>query len=129
MPHLIERDDHRPTRHGGLRKPIRRVANPGENRDVTDAEDAGDGAKAHVAHGIQKQGQGLHLRRFALGWRHREVVAARLAAVALHAPHDPILHVIRRLAALANDPAHDFRPLTDRELSHYMAGHILSIFS
>ena len=44
-------------------------------------------------------------------------MAARLAAVALHAPHDAILHVIRRLATLASDLTHDFRPLTKQQMA------------
>ena len=109
MPHLVACDDHRSPRRGRVGKAPRRIANPIEYRYVTEAEDAGDPAKAHVAHAVQHQGQRLHLRGLALRRRHGEVAAARPAAVALQPPHNPVPHIVRRLATLANDLVHGSR--------------------
>jgi hypothetical protein len=76
MPHLVERDHDLTGGDGGLGKLARLGANPVENRDVADAKNTGDGAKAHVAHGVEQQRQGLHRRRLAARRRLCEIAAA-----------------------------------------------------
>src|SRR5271167_1054939 len=82
------------------------VPNPVQNCNIADAENACDGAEAHVAHGVEKQGQRLHRRRLATRRRHGEIAAARKAMIPLKAPHNSIFHVIRSAAALAANLAH-----------------------
>ena len=82
------------------------VTDPVENRDITDAEDARDGAKTDVAHCVEKHGQRLHRWRLATRRRHSEIAAARKATIALNATHNPILPMIRSAAALATNLAH-----------------------
>ena len=68
-----------------VRKSARRVTNPVQNRDVTDAENAGDGAEDDVAHRVQKQDSAF----IAGGFPHRSVM------VKLQ-PHEGIDSVERR---------------------------------
>ena len=51
------------------------VADPVQNRDITDAEDARNGAKTDVAHCIEHR-QRLHRRRLATRRRHGEIATA-----------------------------------------------------
>src|SRR5271167_4779193 len=106
MPHLIERDHHQFSLERGLGKFASFVPNPVQNCNIADAENACDGAEAHVAHGVEKQGQRLHCRRLATRRRHGEIAAARKAMIPLKAPHNSILHVIRSAAALAANLTH-----------------------
>jgi hypothetical protein len=106
MPHLVEGDHDLIGGGGGLGKLAGFGANPVEDRDVADAEKAGDAAEAHVAHGVEQQRQGLHRRRLAPRRRRREIVAARAAAIALHPTHNPVLYMVRRAAALATNLRH-----------------------
>jgi len=76
MTHLVERYDHDVGFGCWLRKSARRVTHPVENRHIADTENARDGAKADVAHGVQKQGQRLHRRRLATWRRHGKIAAA-----------------------------------------------------
>jgi hypothetical protein len=64
-PHLVESDDNHFSLGRWLGKLARFVADPVQNGHVADAENARDGAKAHVAHGVEKQGQILHMIRSA----------------------------------------------------------------
>src|SRR5271156_6603170 len=109
VPHLVESDDNHFSLGRGLWKLARFVADPVQNRDVADAENARDGAKADVAHGVEKQGQRLHRRRLATRRRHGEIATAREAKIALKATHNSILHMIRSAAALATNLAHGRR--------------------
>src|SRR5271170_7793585 len=106
MPHLIERDHHQLSLERGLGKFASFVPNPVQNCNIADAENACDGAEAHVAHGVEKQGQRLHRRRLATRRRHGEIAAARKAMIPLKAPHNSIFHVIRSAATLAANLAH-----------------------
>src|SRR5271156_2168591 len=95
MPHLIERDPPQLSLERGLGKFASFVPNPVQNCNIADAENACDGAEAHVAHGVEKQGQRLHRRRLATRRRRGEIAAAREAMIPLKAPHNSIFHVIR----------------------------------
>jgi len=130
MPHLVERNHTLIGAAGGRRRfprgPIaaatpssrwvrksRRVGklagfatNPVQDGNIADAENAGNAAKAHVAHGIEQQRQSLHPRWLASGRRRSEIASTRLASIALHVAHDTILHIIARTAALAADIRH-----------------------
>ncbi len=106
MPHLVERDDDLTGVSGRLGKIAGLGANPVQNRDVADPENAGDGAKTHVAHGVKQHRQRLHRRRLAARRRLREIASARLAVIALHLAHNTILYMIRRAAALAANVRH-----------------------
>ena len=93
MPHLVERDHDLIGADGWLGKLARFSTDPVQDGDVADAENAGNAAKAHVAHGVEQQHQSLHLWRLASGRRRGEIASARLASVALHLAHDSILHI------------------------------------
>jgi len=106
MPHLVEGDHDLLSGDGGFGKLAGLGSDPVENRDIADAENASDGAKTHVAHRIKQQRQSLHLGRFAARGRWREIAPARLAMIALHLAHNPVLHIIRSAAALATNLRH-----------------------
>src|SRR5580658_4871952 len=106
MPHLVERDDNHFSLGRWFRKLARFVTDPVQNRDITEAEDARNGAKTDVAHSVEKQGQRLHRRRLATRRRHGEIATAREAKIALKATHNSILYMIRSAAALATNLAH-----------------------
>jgi hypothetical protein len=118
MPHLVERDNDGLGRHGRFGQPAGFVPNPLEDRDIADPETASDAAKAHIAHGIKHQRQGLHGRRLAARRRVREIAAAGLALVALQISNRSPLDVIRPLTALADNPAHGF-PFRRRTMPFY----------
>ena len=106
MRHLVERDHDGLGRHRRFGPPAGFVTNPLEDRDIADPEKASDAAKAHIAHGIKHQRQSLHCRRLAARRRVREIASAGLALVALQISNRSPLDVIRRLTALADNPAH-----------------------
>jgi hypothetical protein len=110
MPHLVEHQDHLRACDFGSWRFASFVADPIENRNITDAEQTGDGAKTHVAHGVEQQRQGLHGGRFAARRRHGEVAAATAAVVALMATDDPVLFEVPRATALAADGGHSPSP-------------------
>jgi hypothetical protein len=106
MPHLVDRHDHMLDLARRLRQIAGLVADPVKDGDIADAEKAGDRAKAYVAHGVEQQRQGFHRRRLAAWRRHREVASAGTTVIALHPPHDAILHIVARAAALAANIRH-----------------------
>jgi hypothetical protein len=106
MPHLVERDHHHFARDRGLGNLAGFIAHPVENRDIADAENTRDGAKTHVAHGVEKQGQRLHRRRLAARRRHGEIATARTAKIALNVAHNSIFHLVRGATALAANLVH-----------------------
>ena len=106
MPHLVESEHDLIGGDGGLGKLTGFGANPVQNRDIADPENTSDGAKAHVAHGVEQQRQGLHRRRLAPRRRRREITTAGQAAIALQPAHHSILYVIPRAAALAANVRH-----------------------
>jgi hypothetical protein len=106
MPHLVERDHDLIGCAARLGNLAGFVMNPVQDGDVADAEDAGNAAKAHVAHSVEQHRQSLHLRWFASRRCPGEIASAGLASVALHLAHDTILPIIDRTAALAADIRH-----------------------
>jgi hypothetical protein len=106
MPHLVERYDHLLGLDFGLRQLAGFVADPGENGDVADAEEARDRTKAHVAHGVEQHRQRLHRGRLAARRRHREIASARVTEITLHPAHNTVLPVVARATSLAVNIAH-----------------------
>lgn len=103
MPHLVEGDDRLFGFDGGFRHVAGFVADPIENGDIAAAQQAGDRAEAHIAHGIEQQCQGLRRRRLAARRRHGEIASAGAAPIALHPAPDAVLRIVARAAALAAD--------------------------
>jgi hypothetical protein len=82
------------------------VANPVQNRDIADAENARDGAETHVAHGVEKQRQRFHRRRLSARRRHREITTTRTAKIALLAAHNSIFYMAGGATPLAANLVH-----------------------
>ena len=106
MPHLVERDDDLAGAGGRLGESARLGANPIQDRDIADAENAGDGAKAHIAHGVKQHRQRLHRGRFAARRRAGEIASAGLAQKTLRPAYNSVPYMITRAAALAANPCH-----------------------
>jgi len=106
MPHFVERDHHHFALDRRLGSLASFVAHPVQNRDVADAENTRYGAKAHVAHGVEKHGQRFHRRRFPARRGHGEIAAARTTKISLNAAHDSIFHMVRGATALAANLTH-----------------------
>jgi hypothetical protein len=106
MPHLVERDNHLFGRARRRRQISGLIADPGENGDVADAEQAGDRTKTHVAHRVKQQRQSFHRRRLAARGRHGEIAPAGATEIALHPAHNAVFPVVACAAALAANIAH-----------------------
>jgi hypothetical protein len=82
------------------------VADPVQNRDIADAENACDGAETHVAHGVEKQRQRFHSRRLSARRRHREIATTRTAKIALQVAHNTISYMVGGATPLAANLLH-----------------------
>ena len=114
MPHFIEKDRLVATggipgrrRRRNVRERLRPGTDPVQNRDVADAQNFGDAAKAHAADRMHRQRHVLHRRRLAPRRSIGEVHPAGFAQIALVAAHDAILAQIAPAATLARNVRHD----------------------
>ena len=110
MPHFIKQDGfvfvrdlpgRRRRRNVG--KLLRLGTNPVQNRDIADAEDFPDAAKAHAADRVHRQRHVLHRGRLASRRSIGEVHPAGFAQITLVAAHDAILAQIGPAATLARN--------------------------
>ena len=106
MPHLVERYDHLLGLDRRLRQLAGFIADPGENGDVADAEEAGDRTKTHVAHGVEQQRQSFHRGRLAARGRHCEIASTGVTEITLRPAHNAVFPVVARAASLAANIAH-----------------------